>query len=231
MRATGFGDDVQELAAEHLGADVGPHPLNAALSVGRQAGFGHDVVGPDQRQVAEQNGRRTAELLRRAPPAAVAVQLGEVHVCGRHAPAGGGVVDDVVVHEGAGVQQFQRREQSQHAVVDRLLGIRRHRPVAPVRESRAQPLAAAQDEVLQNGDQPVVVRTDVGGPGPAGGQMLPKLFGDRAGQLGGRRCCCVQTQRGAPFCAVIRPRRAPRTRGRDGLRLEVVARFGVGEAS
>ena len=60
--AAGFGDDVEVLPAEHLGADIGPDPLDPAVGVGGQVGGGDDIVGPDQGQVAEQDRRRHAEL-------------------------------------------------------------------------------------------------------------------------------------------------------------------------
>ena len=199
MLTAGFGDDVEVLAAEYLGADVRPDPLHPALTVGRQVRTRDDVVGPNQGQIAEQDRRRPAELVGGPAPAPVAVQIGELHVRGRHTAAGGRVVDHVVVNQRAGVQQFQRGEQPEYPVVDAVLRPGGDRPIAPVRESRTQPLAAAQHEVLQRGDQAVVIRADVRRVGASAPQIPPKLVGDGAGQLGGRRSCCLHAQRGTPL--------------------------------
>ena len=72
-RAAGFGDDVEVLAAEHLGADVGPDPLDPSVRVDGQVGGRDDVVGPHQGEVAEQDRSRQTELLGRADPSAVVV--------------------------------------------------------------------------------------------------------------------------------------------------------------
>ena len=76
-RAAGFGDDVEVLPAEHLGADVGPHPLHTPLRIRGQVGRRDDVVGPHQGEITEQDRRRHPELVGRSAPAAVAVPLGE----------------------------------------------------------------------------------------------------------------------------------------------------------
>ena len=82
LGAACLGGDVEVLPAEHLGADVGPHPLYATVRVERQVDGGDDVVGPDQGQVAEQDRRRQAELVGRAVPVALAVAVGEQPVHG-----------------------------------------------------------------------------------------------------------------------------------------------------
>ncbi len=137
-RTAGFGDDVEILAAEHFGADVGPDPLNASLRIRGELGGGDDVVGPHQGEIAEQDRRRHPELVGRSAPAAVAVRLGEQPVHGGQAAAGVGVVDHVVVHQGACVQQLQRREQPQDGRVGGVVG---RRPRA--NPSRRMPAAAA----------------------------------------------------------------------------------------
>lgn len=98
-------------------------------------------------------------------PTPGAVQVGEVDVGGRPAAPGRRIVDDVVVHQCAGVQQFQRREQQQDPVVHAGVGLCGHRPVSPVGERGPHAFAAAQDEVLESCDEPVVVGADVGGVG------------------------------------------------------------------
>ena len=114
-RAAGLGDDVEILPAEHLGADVGPHPLNTSLRVRGQVGGRDDVVGPDQGEIAEQDRRRQPELVR-----PIRCQwrsrcgLGEQPVHRGQAAAGRRVVDHVVVHQRAGMQQLQRGEQTEN---------------------------------------------------------------------------------------------------------------------
>ena len=110
----GLGDDVEVLPAEHLGADVGPHPLHP-VAASPEAGptpatmsSAHTSERSPSR-IAADRPNCSAEPCQRA----AAMQLGEMHVCGGHTAPGGGVVDDVVVHQRAGVQQFQRGEQPQ----------------------------------------------------------------------------------------------------------------------
>ena len=193
LRGAGFGDDVEVLAAEQLGADVDPDSPHPASRIGRQIDARDDVVGPRQRQIAEQDGRRNAELFGRPSPLPLAVQRGELHVRGRPTPAGRRAVDHVVVHQRRGVQQFQRGEQQQRLVVGVFA---RHRTPAPVREGRAKPLPAAEDELFQAGRQAVVVASDVGGRTAAVLQVSPQLVGDGVSQLDG--CRCFYAQRDTP---------------------------------
>ena len=64
---------------------------------------------------------------------------------------------------------------SRRVVADRGVGLGGHRPVAPVGEGGAHTLAAAQDEVLEGGDQPVVVGADVGGVRRGGPPGIPAV--------------------------------------------------------
>ena len=166
----GLGHDVEVLAAEHLGADVGPDPSHPVVGIVRQVDARDDIVGPRQRQIPDQDRRRHPELVRRPMPLTVAVQCSEQDVRGRPTPARRRAVDHVVVHQSRGVQQFQRGEQQEHL---RVGVFARHRPPAPVGERRAQPLAAAEDELLQAGDQGVVVASDVSGRTAALAQVSP----------------------------------------------------------
>jgi hypothetical protein len=109
------------------------------LCVGGQVGGGDDVVGPHQREVAQQNRRRNPELFGRPVPLAGAVLVGEQPVHGRQPAAGGRGVDHIVVHQRARMQQLKGREQPQHRRIDRILACVRHRAPAPVGECRAQP--------------------------------------------------------------------------------------------
>lgn len=120
-----------------------------------------------------------------------------MHVRRWHSAAGRRFVDDVVMDQRAGMQQFQCGEQSQGAVADRVAGVGGGGPVAPVGECRAESLSAEEDEVLENRDKAVVVGSDVGRPGTAVGQISAQLPSDGAGEFGGRRRC-FDVQRGAP---------------------------------
>ena len=64
LRTAGFRDDVQILPAEHLGADRRRGPPHPPVRIERQIRGRHDVVGPHQCEVAEQDGRRYPELVR-----------------------------------------------------------------------------------------------------------------------------------------------------------------------
>ena len=170
--------------------------LDAALRIRRQIGPEDDVVGPGQGQVTQQDGGRNPEPVRGALPIAAAVQRGEADVNRWLAAAGGGVVDDVVMHQSAGVQQLQRGKQQQHFGIGLRVG---HRTPSPIREGGPQPLAAAQHKVFQRRDQGSVVTTDVRGVAAPVVQVSAKLVGNGAGQLDG--CRCIDAQRGAPFCS------------------------------
>ena len=169
-------------------------PLGQPLPLGRD-----DVVGPRLRDVAEQDCRREPELVRRAPPVAVPVHRGEVHMGGGPAAAGRRRVDHVVVHQRECVQQLQRGKQQQRIGIGRLGG---DGVPSPVSEDRPQSLAPAEHEIFEPAGQRVVVGAQVSGFAATVVQIPSQLVGDGAGHLDGRRCCrCFQAQRGAPFCS------------------------------
>ena len=199
-RGAGLGHDVEVLATEHLGANVGPYPADSVAGTVRQIDAGDDVIGPCQRQITDQNCRRHPELFRRSTPLTVAMQGSEPDVCRRPAPASRRAVDHVVVHQRRGVQQLQCREQQQRLFVGILA---RHRSPAPIGESRAQPLAAAENEVLQPGDQGVVVAADVRRIRTAVVQIPAQLVGDGAGQLDGCRCFHAQRDTSSRSLAIM----------------------------
>ena len=185
LGAAGLGDDVEILAAEDLGADGAPDPVHAPMRLERQVHRRDDVVGPHQGEIAEQDRRRDAELVRWPVPVAGAVFLGEQAMHRRQPAAGRRGVDDVVVHERAGVKQLERREQAQRLLLVRGIGVFGHRPPAPVCERRTQPLAAAKHELLQGSGQFAIVDAHVGALVAAVGKIGPQLLGDGAGQLDG----------------------------------------------
>src|SRR5918993_984974 len=71
--------------------------------------FAEQFVAPAEEEVAEQDGGGAAELVAAPQPAGIGVGPFEEPV-GRRGPASRvGTVDDVVVDEGGGVEEFQRR--------------------------------------------------------------------------------------------------------------------------
>ncbi|SIL75049.1 Uncharacterised protein [Mycobacteroides abscessus subsp. abscessus] len=141
------------------------------MRFGRELCADHHVVGPRERQVAEEDRGRYPELLGGARPAVLAVQRGELHVDGRFAPPGRGAVDDVIVDERAGVEKFQRGTYPENFGVPRVWVVGDRAP-APVGECRAQPLTAAQHKPVQGGDGVLIVLPDVRGVLAAFGQEL-----------------------------------------------------------
>ena len=120
-----------------------------------------------------------------------------------HAAAGVRVVDHVVVHQCAGVQQFEGCKQSQRPIAHRILGLGGHRAVSPVGERGPEALAAPQYEVLEDGDHPVIVLADIGRLRAPLGQVDAQLLSDGARQFGGRRRGCFEAQR-TPLSAAVR---------------------------
>ena len=104
----GLHRDVEELPADHLGAAVVEHLEGGHHALGRQAAPAQQLVGPEQQQVAEEDGRGGAVLLRVSAPRPRPVCGREGAVRGRAAAAGVGGVHVVVVDQRAGVQHLQR---------------------------------------------------------------------------------------------------------------------------
>jgi hypothetical protein len=77
----------------------------------------------------------------------------EVDVHRGCAAAGGGVVHQVVVHQSAGLDQFQGADRPQHCPGLRVVGGATRSSPAPPGEGRTQPLAGAEDEVTQRIDR------------------------------------------------------------------------------
>ena len=99
-----------------------------------------ELVGPGQQQIAEQDGDSLSERPRGPPPARRRVPRGEPPVHRRPAPAGVAVVQHVVVHERARVQQLERGRGGEDG---RAVGPAGAAP-APVAERGPQPLAPGQ---------------------------------------------------------------------------------------
>jgi len=79
------------------------------------------------------------------------------------------------------VQQLQCGEQQQRLVVDEIARAGADGAITPVGERRAKSLAAAQDEVLEDPDEAVVVAADIGGLGAPIRQITMELGGDGFG--------------------------------------------------
>ena len=135
--AGGLDEHVEVLPAEHLRAHRLPRGRRAGGGVGVQSGTAQHVVGPDQGEVAEQDGGRGAEPGGPPAPRRVGVPAGEGDVHGRAAPAGGGGVHEVVVHERARLDQLQRGHRAQHRVDRRAVRVAARAAPAPPREGRA----------------------------------------------------------------------------------------------
>lgn len=79
------------------------------------------------------------------------------------------------------MQQLQCGEQQQGLVVDEIAGTGVDSAITPIGERRAKSLPAAQDEVLEDPDEAVVVDADVGGLGAPTRQITAELGGDGFG--------------------------------------------------
>ena len=119
---------------------------SAGAEHGRRVG--EEVVGPAEHQVTEQDRRVDAE---------VDVQAGL-------AASGRTVVDDVVVHQGAGLDQLDRRTGPAGGLRPRPVELAAAGQPAAPQESWAQPLASVEHEPRETvhlRQQPLVDRRDV----------------------------------------------------------------------
>ncbi len=159
-----LAQQVQVLAGGDLGAHGVQGRLAVAEHIGREAAGVVELVGPGQQHVPDEDRRTSAELLGRSrltcrTELPGSEKAGELPVHGRPAAPGVAGVHDVVVHEGAGLQQFQGRRGG----VDLRAVLAAGRPPAPVAERRAQPLAARQQALhrIQARQQVVADRRQV----------------------------------------------------------------------
>ena len=134
------------LPGHHLGAqrlELRPSGGEDGLRA-RRAG-GH-LLRPAQREVAEHDRDRHAEILRGAREPCGLVIVLRLHVLGGTSAAHGGVVDDVVVKERRGLHQLDRRPHAREGVdlLRRRLAPERRHP-APEAETRAQQLPAPEE--------------------------------------------------------------------------------------
>ena len=145
QRGQGCGvvGDVGDLADGEFdphGVVVRPGPFQRG---GRHSAVAHHLLGPHQAEIGEQNRHRRAESCRRAGQTPVAVPLGEPDMRGGPATAQRGVVHDVVLQQGEGVQQVQAGAGAQRGPVGAHVGIGAAQP-AQVHEGGAQALTAVE---------------------------------------------------------------------------------------
>ena len=122
---------VEELAQGNLGGHgiEGGSGVSGRSMVGLRGGVrtrqgAHLLTGQGQQEVAEQDGAVGPEGLRTPQPAACLVVPGEGAVCREQPPPGVGPVHEVVVDQGAGLVELERRTQ-----VD---GVGSDQPLCPV---------------------------------------------------------------------------------------------------
>ncbi|CAB4727934.1 unannotated protein [freshwater metagenome] len=147
---------VEELSGDHLRAALVEDLEGRPDLLPRQTAAAQELVGPAEQQVAEQDGRGGAVLRGVAAPPVAPVLGGEAAVGGRAAAPGVAGIHQVVVDQGAGVQQLERGtgpDQGRH-----VRGCRVDREVAPVAERRPETLAAGH-ESAGLGEQPRRVGT------------------------------------------------------------------------
>ena len=188
-RAALGADQVEVLAADHLGPQRGEQAQHRGEPVRAQPGVTQGGVGPGEGLETEDERRRPAELGARAWPAVPAVRAGQPDVRGGLPAPDGRAVHQVVTDERAGVQQLDRAADPQGGVGIGPGGRAPGGPVSPVDERRAEPLARAADETAEH----FVEGSAVGAqeiqfsdpPADHGGQFrLDELA--RPGHLGGR---------------------------------------------
>ncbi len=123
-------------------------------AVRRQPAAAEQLVGPAQQEVAEQDRRGRAVLLRVAAPAVRAVLRREAAMRGRPTPSGVGGVHVVVVHQRARVEQLERGAGPDERVLAPLV-VRRSRRRRGTPSSRTPPgTACPRDDRPGLGQQP-----------------------------------------------------------------------------
>ena len=214
-----LADDVEVLAAEHLGAHRRPHRRTRARGVGGQSRFAHHVVGPDQREVAEQDRGGLTELRRRRRcQLGVAVPASANSTCTVGKPAAGGRgVDDVVVDERARPGPVPApRTRAARPSASGPSGS----PPAPSQpdpgERRADPLAAAQHELTRVSVDGVGVTTAdrVDQLGAGGEEICAGRPRRRPGSCGGGHGIGSVGQDKPPWSDVLGTRSGPTVRSR-----------------
>jgi hypothetical protein len=110
----GLAEHVEILPGDRLDTHLVVAGAGLEQGAGRQRRAGKQLIRPDHAEIADEDGRRCAEMLGIAPAPGARVLGREDAVRGRPAAAGGGMVHDVVVDQGERVQQLERAERREH---------------------------------------------------------------------------------------------------------------------
>nr|WP_237300890.1 hypothetical protein [Streptomyces sp. CLI2509] len=138
----GLAREVEVLTGDHLGAQHAPQAAHRRGHLRRRVGVGERVLGPHHGEVSREDGRRLAEAERSGPGRGRARGAEEDVQGGLPAPDGR-VVHDVVLHERAGLEEFDGRAHGERGGdgPGRRGGAGHAEP--PPHERRAQPPPAA----------------------------------------------------------------------------------------
>lgn len=191
LRPAGLQGYVEHLAGDHLGAHLPPRLPGTGQGGRRHPRVSEHVIGPGERQVADEDRLVHPVVFRRPVPTVRAVAGLEGPVHGRTATPGVGMVDDVVVHQGAGLDELQGTDRVQDldgpvpcAPGRRGAGLQ-YRPDPCPGEEGTYPLAALH-EPGQVGDAVCHHRIDTVVVGSLPGQERREPGIDGTGNLGQR---------------------------------------------
>ena len=106
LAAVGLHGDIKDLSGDDFGAHGAPCRAGALKSGGGQAGAVEHVICPGKREVAAEDGLRYAVVFGGPVPGILPVLGLEGPVRGGVAAPGVGGVDDVIVDEGAGLDEL-----------------------------------------------------------------------------------------------------------------------------
>ncbi len=157
-RRPGTHRHVEQLPGQHLGAHRPPRLLHPVQGPQLVRGRGEQVVRPGQREVTEQHRDGQAVLVGVPVVAGVGMRLGHRDVHARPAAPGLRAVDHIVVHQRAGLDQFEGGGDPDHRRAVGRIGPAAAGPPAPPEKLRAQPFSVGDevDQQVDRGGQPWV---------------------------------------------------------------------------
>ncbi len=191
--------DVEVLADVELDAQLVPDRPH------RRRRTAEELVGVHEGEVADEDGDALAEAPRLTRPSAGLVLVGEREVRRALAAPHRGPVHHVVVEQGEGVEQLERRAGVDRALVP-LVAPGGDEP--PVAEGRAQALAAGQEQRRHRVERRGEVGVEVGPPPALDVEQHPQPRLDPArdrGERGRRDGHALHARRAAPRRARSRP--------------------------
>ena len=162
-------DDVEELSDVQLGAQLVPHPPDGVGSADEE------LVGKHERQVADEDRRALAEPAGLPRPAGQSMRVGVHGMRRRLATTARGVVHHVVVEQGEGMHQFERRPCVDHALI---VGGPSGADEAPLAERWAEALASGLDHSADLVERPGQVGVERCPAPPLGGDEADHPVGD-----------------------------------------------------